>query len=61
MSSGENYFKDALQADATLTGMLKEVILKVGQITIDLRAYHIRISTWVHKKHIFLSGYVLNR
>jgi hypothetical protein len=31
MSSGKDYFADALQADTTLTGMLKKVILKVGQ------------------------------
>jgi len=31
MSSGQDYFPDALQAEAALTSMLKKVILKVGQ------------------------------
>jgi hypothetical protein len=31
MSSRQDYFADALQADATLTGMLKKVILKADQ------------------------------
>jgi len=62
MSSGQDYFADALQADATLTGMLKKVILSGPKMTIDLLAYHIRMyGRWVQKKQILHSGHVRNR
>jgi hypothetical protein len=42
-----------LQADATLTGMLKEVMLKVGEITVDPQDDHIRIyGGWIHEENL---------
>jgi hypothetical protein len=51
--TGDNNFAKVLQADATLTGMLKEVILKVGEITVDPQDDHIRIyGRWVHEENL---------
>lgn len=51
--TGEDNFAQALQADATLTGMLKEVIMKVGEITVDPQDDHIRIyGKWVHEENL---------
>ena len=42
-----------LQEDATLTGMLKEVMLKVGEITIDPQEDHIRTyGRWIHEENL---------
>jgi hypothetical protein len=51
--TGDDNFAKILQADATLTGMLKEVILKVGEITVDPQDDHIRIyGRWVHEENL---------
>jgi hypothetical protein len=51
--TGEDNFAQVLQADATLTGMLKEVIMKVGEITVDPQDDHIRIyGKWVHEENL---------
>jgi hypothetical protein len=51
--TGDDNFAKVLQADATLTGMLKEVILKVGEITVDPQDDHIRIyGRWVHEENL---------
>jgi hypothetical protein len=42
-----------LQSDDALTGMLKEVMLKLGEITIDPQDDHIRIyGKWVHEENL---------
>jgi RNA binding exosome subunit len=41
--TGEDNFRKILQADTKLTEMLKEVMLKVGEIRIDPQDDHIRI------------------
>jgi hypothetical protein len=51
--TGDDNFAKVLQADATLTGMLKEVILKVGEITVDPQDDHIRIyGRWIHEENL---------
>jgi hypothetical protein len=51
--TGDDKFAMVLQADATLIGMLKEVILKVGEITVDPQDDHIRIyGRWVHEENL---------
>ena len=51
--TGEDNFAQVLQADATLTGMLKEVIMKVGEITVDPQEDNIRIyGKWVHEENL---------
>jgi hypothetical protein len=51
--TGDDNFAKVLQADATLTGMLKEVILKEGEITVDPQDDHIRIyGRWVHEENL---------
>jgi hypothetical protein len=51
--TGDDNFAQALQADAGLTGMLKEVMLKVGEIMIDPQDDHIRIyARWVHEENL---------
>ena len=51
--TGDDNFAKVLQADATLTGMLKEVILKVGEIKVDPQDDHIRIyGRWVHEENL---------
>lgn len=51
--TGDDNFARVLQADATLTGMLKEVMLKVGEIRIDPQDDHIRIyGGWVHEENL---------
>ncbi|HWS20254.1 MAG TPA: hypothetical protein VN239_06165 [Nitrososphaera sp.] len=53
--TGHDNFADALQSDVTLTGMLKEVLLKVGQITIDPLDDHVRIyGRLVHEEYLAL-------
>lgn len=51
--TGDDNFAKVLQADSTLTGMLKEVMLKVGEITVDPQDDHIRIyGRWVHEENL---------
>ena len=51
--TGDDNFAQALQADAGLTDMLKEVILKVGEIMIDPQDDQIRIyARWVHEENL---------
>jgi hypothetical protein len=51
--TGDDNFARVLQADATLTGMLKEVMLKVGEITVDPQDDHIRIyGRWIHEENL---------
>ncbi|HET6809020.1 MAG TPA: hypothetical protein VFH28_08155 [Nitrososphaera sp.] len=51
--TGEDNFAQVLQADATLTGMLKEFIMKVGEITVDPQEDNIRIyGKWVHEENL---------
>ena len=51
--TGDDDFAKVLQSDTALTEMLKEVMLKVGEITIDPQDDHIRIySRWVHEENL---------
>ena len=51
--TGDDNFAKVLQADAALTGMLKEVLLKVREITVDPQDDHIRIyGIWVHEENL---------
>ena len=53
--TGDDNFSQVLQADATLTGMLKEVMRKVGEMTIDPQDDHIRIyGRWIHEENLAL-------
>ncbi len=51
--TGDDNFAKVLRADATLTDMLKEVLLKVREITVDPQDDHIRIyGRWVHEENL---------
>lgn len=51
--TGDENFAKILQSDTDLTHMLKEVMIKVGEITIDPQDDHIRIySRWVHEENL---------
>jgi hypothetical protein len=51
--TGNDQFAEVLRADAGLTSMLKEVMQKVGEITIDPQDDHIRIyGRWVHEENL---------
>ena len=51
--TGDDNFAQVLQADAGLAGMLKEVMLKVGEIMIDPQDDQIRIyARWVHEENL---------
>lgn len=51
--TGDDNFAKVLQSDTDLTDMLKEVMIKVREITIDPQDDHIRIySRWVHEENI---------
>jgi hypothetical protein len=51
--TGDDNFAKVLQADSTLTGMLKEVMLKVGEIRVDPQDDQIRIyGRWVHEENL---------
>lgn len=51
--TGDENFARILQSDTDLTDMLKEVMIKVGEITIDPQDDHIRIySRWVHEENL---------
>ncbi len=51
--TGDDNFAKVLQADADLTGMLKEVLLTVREITVDPQDDHIRIyARWIHEENL---------
>lgn len=51
--TGDYNFAKILQSDTDLTDMLKEVMIKVREITIDPQDDHIRIySSWVHEENL---------
>jgi hypothetical protein len=51
--TGDDNFAKILMSDTSLTNMLKEVMLKVREITIDPQDDHIRIySRWVHEENL---------
>ena len=51
--TGDDNFAKILQSDISLTNMLKEVMIKVREITIDPQDDHIRIySRWVHEENL---------
>jgi hypothetical protein len=51
--TGNDQFAEVLQVDAGLTSMLKEVMQKVVEITIDPQDDHIRIyGRWVHEENL---------
>lgn len=51
--TGDDNFAKVLQSDTDLTDMLKEVMIKVREITIDPQDDHIRIySRWVHEENL---------
>jgi hypothetical protein len=53
---GASAFADTLQADAKLTDMLKEVLLKEGEIRVDPQDDHIRIhGKWIHEDKLAFS------
>jgi hypothetical protein len=50
---GNDKFAEVLQADTGLTKMLKEVMEKAGEITVDPQENQIRIfGRWVHEEHL---------
>ena len=58
--TGDDNFVRVLQADAALTGILKEVMLKVSEITIDPQDDHIRIyGRWVHEENLVFNSTML--
>ena len=51
--TGDDNFAKVLQADADLTSALKEVLLTVGEITVDPQDDHIRIyARWIHEENL---------
>jgi hypothetical protein len=51
--TGDDNFAKILQSDTDLTDMLKEVMVKVREITIDPQDDHIRIySRWVQEENL---------
>lgn len=49
--TGADKFSEVLQADSKLTEMLKEVMLREGEIRIDPMDDHIRIyGKWIHEE-----------
>jgi len=51
--TGDDNFAKILRSDTSLTNMLKEVMTKVREITIDPQDDHIRIySRWVHEENL---------
>ncbi|HJU34432.1 MAG TPA: hypothetical protein VJ695_04850 [Nitrososphaera sp.] len=51
--TGDGNLVKTLQSDIGLTEMLKEVMIKVREITIDPQDDHVRIySSWVHEENI---------
>jgi hypothetical protein len=50
---GQESFVEILEADIVLNDMLKEIILEIGEITIDPQDDHIRIySRWIHETNL---------
>jgi hypothetical protein len=51
--TGDDYFTKVLYADSVLTEMLKEVMPKVGEVTVDPQDDHIRIyGKWIHEENL---------
>jgi hypothetical protein len=51
--TGDDNFAKILRSDTSLTNMLKEVMIKVREITIDPQDDHIRIySKWIHEENL---------
>jgi hypothetical protein len=51
--AGDDKFAEILQADTSLTGMLKEVMHRGGEITVDPQENQIRIyGGWVHEENL---------
>ena len=51
--TGDDNFASILHSDTGLTNMLKEVMIKVREITIDPQDDHIRIySKWIHEENL---------
>jgi len=51
--TGDDNFAMILRSDTSLTNMLKEVMTRVREITIDPQDDHIRIySRWVHEENL---------
>jgi hypothetical protein len=51
--TGDDKFVKILQADTSLTGMLKEVMHKGGEISVDPQENQIRIyGRWVHEENL---------
>ena len=51
--TGDDNFAKLLQSDTSLTNMLKEMMIKVREITIDPQDDHIRIhSRWIHEENL---------
>lgn len=51
--TGDDNFAKILQSDTSLTNMIKEVMIKVREITIDPQDDHIRIyNRWVHEENL---------
>ncbi len=51
--TGDDNFAKVLQADADLTSALKEVLLTVGEITVDPQDDHIRIyARWILEENL---------
>ena len=58
--TGDDNFAKILQSDTDLTDMLKEVMIKVREITIDPQDDHIRIySRWVHEENLVFDPLML--
>ena len=59
--TGDEKFAEVLQADTSLTGMLKEVMHKVGEITVDPQENQIRIyGRWVHEENLAFNQAMLD-
>ena len=57
---GEGKFAEVLQGDTGLTEMLKEVMQKAGEITVDPQENQIRIyCKWVHEENLPYSPVML--
>ena len=51
--TGDDNFAMILRSDAVLTDLLKEVMIKVREVTIDPQEDHIRIhGRWVHEENL---------
>ena len=58
--TGDDKFTKILQSDTSLTNMLKELMIKVREITIDPQDDHIRIySRWVHEEKLAFDPIIL--